>query len=65
MSAQALLMNVVGVIVTALLLFALRWAAIERGRIHRAWTRLRHQARWKAGQSLDWCMAMAATAGWA
>lgn len=64
MGAQALF-DVVAVIVTALLLLALRWAAIERGRIHREWTRLQHEARRNVAQSLDWCVAMAAAVGWA
>jgi hypothetical protein len=63
MGAQALFVDVVGVIITALLLLTLRWAAIERGRIHREWTRLQHEAGRTIAQSLDWCVVIAATTG--
>jgi hypothetical protein len=65
MGAWALLVDVVGVFVTALLMLALRWAAIERGRIHREWARLKHEPGRNVAQSIDWCMAMAAAGGWA
>jgi hypothetical protein len=63
MSAWPFFVDVVGIAVAILLLLALGWAAIERGRIHRDWVRLRRDRGWKAGQSIDWCMAMAAAAG--
>jgi len=63
MGAWALVVDVVGVAVTALLMLALRFAAIERGQIHREWTRLTRERGRKVSQSIDWCMAMAAAAG--
>ena len=63
MSAWALFVDVVRLIFTGLLLLALAWAAIERGRIHREWARLQRARREKVVQSVDWCMAMAAAAG--
>ena len=63
MSAWALFVDVVGLVFTVLFMFALRWAAIERGRIHREWARLQRALRRKVVQSIDWCMAMAASAG--
>jgi hypothetical protein len=63
MSASPFFVDVVGMAVTILLLLALGWAAIERGRIHRDWVRLRRDRGWNAGRSIDWCMAMAAAAG--
>jgi hypothetical protein len=63
MSAWPFVIDVVAMAVTILLLFALGWAAIERGRIHRDWVRLQRDRGWKVGQSIDWCMAMAAAAG--
>jgi hypothetical protein len=63
MGAWALVANVVGVVVTALLMLALRHAAIERGQIYRAWARLARQRGRKVSQSIDWCMSLAAAAG--
>ena len=63
MSAWAFFVDVVGMAVTILLMLALGWAAIERGRIHREWARLQRELGWKVAQSIDWCMAMAAAAG--
>jgi hypothetical protein len=63
MRAGALFVDVIGLVVTVLLLLALRWAAIERGRIHREWARLERELGRKVSQSIDWCMAMAAAAG--
>lgn len=63
MGAWALVADVVGVVVTALLMLALRYAAIERGQIHRAWARLARERGRKVSQSIDWCMSMAAAAG--
>ena len=65
MSAWASFGNVVGLMGTALLMLALCWAAAERGRVHcELAQRQREPGRWVA-QSVDWCMAMAAAAGWA
>ena len=58
-----MVVDVVGVVVTALLMFALRFAAIERGQIHREWARLVREPGLRVSQSIDWCMAMAAAAG--
>lgn len=63
MGAWALVADVVGVVVAALLMLALRYAAIERGRIHRAWARLARERGRKVSQSIDWCMSLAAVAG--
>jgi hypothetical protein len=63
MSAWPFFVDVVGLAVTILLMLALRWAAIERGRIHREWGRLQRDLGSKAAQSIDWCMAVAAAAG--
>lgn len=63
MSAWPLFVDVGGIVVTALLIAVLRWAAAERGRIHHEWTRLRQDLGYKLGQSIDWCFAMAAAAG--
>ena len=63
MSAWALFVDVVGLIFAGLLLLALRWAAIERGRIHREWARLRRALERNVVESIDWCMAMVAAAG--
>jgi hypothetical protein len=63
MSAWTFFVDVVGMAVTILLMLALGWAAIERGRIHREWVRLQRDLGWKVAQSIDWCMAMAAGAG--
>ena len=63
MSAWALFVNVVGLVFTGLLIVALGWAAIERGRVHREWARLQRAVGSKVSQSLDWSMAVAAAAG--
>jgi hypothetical protein len=63
MSAGAFFVDIVGLVVTILLLLALRWAAIERGRIHRAWARGAPETGRKVSQSFDWCMAIGAAAG--
>jgi hypothetical protein len=63
MSAWTLFVDVVGLVFTGLLMLALRWAAIERGRIHREWVRLQCALGQTVVQSIDWCMAMAAAAG--
>ena len=63
MSAWPFFVDVVGMIVTTLLIAVLGWAAIERGRIHREWARLRQDLGEKVAQSIDWCVAMAAAAG--
>jgi hypothetical protein len=63
MGAGALFVDVIGLVLTTVLLLALRWAAIERGEIHREWARLERELGRKVSQSLDWCMAMAAAAG--
>jgi hypothetical protein len=63
MGAWTLVADVVGVVVTALLMLALRYAAIERGQIHRAWARLPRERGRKVSQSIDWCMSLAAPAG--
>ncbi len=63
MSAMAYFVDIVGVAVTIALMLALRWAAIERGRIHREWARLRRELRGRVSQSIDWCLSMAAAAG--
>jgi hypothetical protein len=63
MSAWALFVDVVGLVFTGLLMLVLGWAAIERGRIHREWARLRRESGQNVVQSVDWCMAMAAAAG--
>jgi hypothetical protein len=63
MSAWPFFVDVVGVALTILLMPALGWAAIERGRIHREWVRLQRDLGGKVAQSIDWCMAMAAAAG--
>ena len=63
MGAWALVVDVVGVAVTALLMLALRFAAIERGQIHREWARLARERGRSVSHSIDWCMAMAAAAG--
>lgn len=65
MSAWASFGNVVGLVGTALLMLALVWAATERGHVHGVWVRLRREPGRKVAQSVDWCMAMAAAAGWA
>ena len=62
MSAWAYFVDIVGLFVTILLMLALRWAAIERGHIHREWARLQRELRGKVVRSIDWCMAMAAAA---
>ena len=63
MSAWASFVDVVGLVFTVLLMFVLCWAAIERGRIHREWVRLQRALGRNVLQSIDWCVAMAATAG--
>ena len=63
MSAWPFFVDVVGTAAAILLLLALGWAAIERGRIHREWVRLQRDPGWKVAQSIDWSMAMAVAAG--
>ena len=63
MSAWMLFVDVVGLVFAGLLTIALGWAAVERGRVHREWGRLRRVLGQKVVQSVDWCMAMAAAAG--
>ena len=63
MSGWPLFVDVGGIVVTVLLVAVLVWAAAERGRIHRESARLRQDLECKVGQSLDWCIAMAAAAG--
>lgn len=47
-----------------LLLICLAWAAVERGRVHRRWTRLRQEAAKDAGaQVVEWCVAVGPIAG--
>ena len=62
MSAWTLFVDVVGLVFAGLLMLALGWAAIERGRVHREWARQRALGQ-KVVESIDWCMAMAAAAG--
>jgi len=63
MSAWALFVDVAGLVFTGLLMLALGWAAIERGRVHRQWERLRRESGETVGRSVDWYLAMAAAAG--
>jgi hypothetical protein len=63
MSAWSFFVDTVGIAVTILVMLALRWAAIERGRIHRERVRLQRDLGWKVAQSIDWSLAMAAAAG--
>lgn len=63
MSAWALFVDVVGLVFTGLLMLALGWTAIERGRVHRQWERLRRESGEKVVQSVDWYVAMVAAAG--
>jgi hypothetical protein len=63
MSAWPLFVDVGGIAVTVLLIAVLAWAAAERGRIHHECARLRRELGCSVGQSLDWCIAMAAAAG--
>ena len=63
MGAGALFVDVIGVVLTAVLVLALRWAAIERGGIHGEGARLKREVGRNVSQSVDWCMAMAAAAG--
>jgi hypothetical protein len=63
MSAWAFFVDTVGLSVTILLMLVLRWAAIERSRLHRDWARWQRHLGWKVSQSVDWCMAIAAAAG--
>jgi hypothetical protein len=65
MSAWASYGNVVGLVCAALLMLALLWAATERGRVHGEWVRRQREPGRTVAQSVDWCMAMAAAAGWA
>lgn len=48
------------------LLIVLGWAALERGRVHRRWARLRDRVRNDTATALvlDWCMAAGEVAGW-
>jgi hypothetical protein len=48
-----------GLVVTALLLVALRWAALERAKAHRRWAALRRELGEKGHQAIDWCLAWA------
>ena len=63
MSAWAYFVDIVGLSVTIMLMLALRWAAIERGHLHREWARLQRELRCKVDRLIDWCMAMAAAVG--
>ncbi|MGH9255557.1 MAG: hypothetical protein ACRD3C_13440 [Vicinamibacterales bacterium] len=48
-----------------LLLLALWWAAVERGRAHQQWARVRrkwHDA--KSARVVDWCAAVGTMVGW-
>ncbi|MGH8429021.1 MAG: hypothetical protein ACREUF_01325 [Solimonas sp.] len=52
-----------------LVLLALGWAAIERGRVHRKWAQVRRrlqnvQSDKAAGVAVDWGIAMGAMIGW-
>jgi hypothetical protein len=49
--------------VAALLLFALRWAAIARARAHGEWAKRRRDSRNDA-PAIDWYVATWAIAGW-
>ena len=48
-----------GFLVTALLLVALRWAAIERARTHRQWAALTRTLGEKGRRLIDWWMVWA------
>jgi len=48
-----------------LLLLALWWAAVERGRAHREWAWVRrelHKA--ESARVIDWCAAIGTAIGW-
>jgi hypothetical protein len=63
MMAWSFLVGIVGLFFATALALALRWAAIERGRIHREWTRRERELGPNVFQSLDWCVAVAAATG--
>jgi hypothetical protein len=46
-------------VVTALLLVPLRWAAIERAKAHREWAALQRELGEKGPPVIDWCPAWA------
>ena len=63
MGAWSFFVGFVGLVLLAALVLALRWAAIERGRVHREWTRVERGLAPNVFRSLDWCVAAATAAG--
>jgi hypothetical protein len=63
MGDSSFFVGIVGLVLVAALVLALRWAAIERGRVHREWSRLERGLAPNVFQSLDWCVAAATAAG--
>jgi hypothetical protein len=60
MGAWDFLANAAGLTATALLVIALRWAAIERAKAHREWARRRRE---DAAPVINWWVATWAVAG--
>lgn len=64
MDAWRGVIDIVVPVVTALLAVVLGRAAVERGRIHRRWKRLRDEGRPDAAAHVvDWCIAVGTAAG--
>jgi hypothetical protein len=63
MGAWELLRNSVGLLFTVLPVAVLRWAAHERGRLHRKPARRQPAAGMQATPVIDWCLAMGAVMG--
>lgn len=59
-------MDVIAAAAGIVLLIVLGWAALERGRVHRRWARLKHRVRKDSMTTLvvDWWMAAGAALGW-
>jgi hypothetical protein len=61
MGAWEIGINVVGLVLTALFLTCLQWAATERGKAHRVWA-VRREAT-ETRPVVDWCVALGAVVG--
>lgn len=64
MNAFGLMIEVLSVLGIGLVLLTLGWAAVERGRVHRASARLRRKEKVESLHALDWWIATGTMVGW-
>jgi hypothetical protein len=64
MGARELLPEGAAIAFAGVVLVALQWAAIERGRRHREWTSRQREANARRTPVIDWCVAVSAVTGW-